>query len=91
VFWLGEARGASGFQTLKKVAKTETSTEVRSQIAFALSLNHEAGALDEMIRMAREDESTHVRGQALFWLAQKAGQKPQVQLPARSKMIPTRK
>jgi len=75
VFWLGEARGASGFQTLKKVAKTETSTEVRSQITFALSLNHEAGALDEMIRMAREDESTHVRGQALFWLAQKAGQK----------------
>jgi HEAT repeat protein len=28
-----------------------------------------------MIRMAKDDESTHVRGQALFWLAQKAGQK----------------
>ena len=28
-----------------------------------------------MIRMAREDESYHVRGQALFWLAQKAGKK----------------
>jgi HEAT repeat protein len=38
-------------------------------------LNRDPGALDEMIRMAREDESTHVRGQALFWLAQKAGQK----------------
>lgn len=75
VFWLGEARGASGLQTLKKLAKTEPNTEVRSQITFALSLNREAGALDEMIRMAREDESTHVRGQALFWLAQKAGQK----------------
>ena len=75
VFWLGEARGASGFQTLKRMAKTETSTEVRSQIAFALSLNRDPAALDEMIRMAREDESTHVRGQALFWLAQKAGQK----------------
>jgi hypothetical protein len=75
VFWLGEARGASGLETLKKLAKTEPNTEVRSQITFALSLNHEAGALDEMIRMAREDESTHVRGQALFWLAQKAGQK----------------
>jgi len=75
VFWLGEARGSSGFQTLKRMAKTETSTEVRSQITFALSLNHDPAALDEMIRMAREDESTHVRGQALFWLAQKAGQK----------------
>jgi hypothetical protein len=75
VFWLGEARGASGLETLKKLAKTEPNTEVRSQITFALSLNHEEGALDEMIRMAREDESAHVRGQALFWLAQKAGQK----------------
>ncbi len=75
VFWLGEARGASGFQTLKQLAKNEKSTEVRSQITFALSLNRDPGAIDEMIRMAREDESTHVRGQALFWLAQKAGQK----------------
>ncbi|MBS1865612.1 MAG: HEAT repeat domain-containing protein [Acidobacteria bacterium] len=25
--------------------------------------------------MAKEDASTHVRGQALFWLAQKAGRK----------------
>src|SRR5262249_4352311 len=75
VFWLGEARGASGFQTLKKLSKTETSSEVRAQITFALSLNREPGAIDEMIRMAKEDESTHVRGQALFWLAQKAGKK----------------
>jgi HEAT repeat protein len=28
-----------------------------------------------MIRMAHDDESSHVRGQALFWLAQNAGQK----------------
>jgi HEAT repeat protein len=28
-----------------------------------------------MIRMAQEDSSGHVRGQALFWLAQKAGKK----------------
>jgi hypothetical protein len=75
VFWLGEARGASGFQTLKQLARTEKSSEVRAQITFALSLNREPGALDEMIRMAKEDESTHVRGQALFWLAQKAEKK----------------
>jgi HEAT repeat protein len=28
-----------------------------------------------MIELARKDESAHVRGQALFWLSQKAGQK----------------
>jgi HEAT repeat protein len=38
-------------------------------------VSHEAGAIDEMIRMAHDDASSHVRGQALFWLAQKAGKK----------------
>jgi hypothetical protein len=75
VFWLGEARGEAGLQTLKNLEKKEPSTEVRAQIAFALSLNRAAGSLDELIHLAKQDESTHVRSQALFWLAQKAGQK----------------
>lgn len=74
-FWLGEARGKSGFSALQKMAKNDPSSEVRSHVTFALSVSHEPGALDEMIHMAKDDESAHVRGQALFWLAQKAGQK----------------
>jgi hypothetical protein len=74
-FWLGAARGKAGELLLLKMAKNDPSPEVRSQVAFALSVSHEPEALNEMIRMAKEDESTHVRGQALFWLAQKAGQK----------------
>jgi len=38
-------------------------------------VSHEAEAVDEMIRMAHDDTSSHVRGQALFWLAQKAGKR----------------
>jgi HEAT repeat protein len=49
--------------------------DIRAHVTFALSVSREPGAQDEMIRMAREDESSHVRGQALFWLAQKAGKK----------------
>jgi HEAT repeat protein len=74
-FWLGAARGKSGELLLEKMAKSDPSPEVRSQVAFALSVSHEPEALNEMILMAKDDESTHVRGQALFWLAQKAGQK----------------
>ena len=74
-FWAGEARGAAGFQLLKRMAKDDPSPEVRAHVAFALSISHESNAIDEMIRMAHEDSSTHVRGQALFWLAQKAGKK----------------
>src|SRR4029077_11337176 len=57
------------------MAKNDPSPDVRAHVAFALSVSHEASAIDEMIRMARDDTSAHVRGQALFWLAQKAGQK----------------
>jgi hypothetical protein len=74
-FWAGEARGASGLQLLKRMAKDDASSDVRTQVTFALSISHEKGAVDEMIRMAHEDASGHVRGQALFWLAQKAGKK----------------
>ncbi|HEY2820786.1 MAG TPA: HEAT repeat domain-containing protein [Candidatus Acidoferrum sp.] len=74
-FWLGEARGKSGFLALQKMAKSDPSSDVRAHITFALSVSREPGAVDEMIRMAHDDESGHVRGQALFWLAQKAGKK----------------
>jgi uncharacterized protein YcnI len=74
-FWAGEARGAAGLALLKRMAKSDPSSEVRAHVTFALSVSRERDAVDEMIRMAHEDTSTHVRGQALFWLAQKAGKK----------------
>src|SRR2546426_10604102 len=74
-FWMGAARGKAGLIALQHMAKTDPSSDVRAHVTFALSVSHEAGAVDEMIRMARDDSSSHVRGQALFWLAQKAGKK----------------
>jgi hypothetical protein len=74
-FWAGEARGATGVQLLKRMAKEDPSSDVRAHVTFALSISSEGNALDEMIRMAHEDTNGHVRGQALFWLAQKAGKK----------------
>ena len=74
-FWMGAARGKAGLLALQRMAKTDPSSEVRAHVTFALSVSHEAGAVDEMIRMAHDDSSSHVRGQALFWLAQKAGKK----------------
>ena len=74
-FWVGEARGATGLQLLKHMAKEDPGSDVRAHVAFALSISRESNAIDEMIRMAHEDSSSHVRGQTLFWLAQKAGKK----------------
>lgn len=40
----------------------------------ALAMHAEPTALDTLVRLARSSESPHVRGQALFWLSQRAGQ-----------------
>ena len=74
-FWMGATRGAEGFAGLQKLARTDSNSNVRAQVCFALFVSHEPGAAAEIIRMAHEDTSAHVRGQALFWLAQRAGQK----------------
>jgi hypothetical protein len=74
-FWMGAARGKTGFAVLQRMAKNDPSTEIRAHVAFAFSVSREPGAIDEMIRMAHDDSSSHVRGQALFWIAQKAGKK----------------
>jgi hypothetical protein len=74
-FWMGAARGKTGFLALQRMAKNDPSPDVRAHVAFAFSVSHETGAIDEMIRMAHDDASSHVRGQSLFWIAQKAGQK----------------
>jgi hypothetical protein len=74
-FWLGEARGKTGYQALKKLLAEENSDHLREKIIFALSISPVPEALATMIDIAKNDRSPHVRGQALFWLAQKAGKK----------------
>ena len=74
-FWLGAARGNSGLVLLEKMAKDDPSPDVRAKVSFALFVSHEPGAVDDIIHIAKDDSNAHVRGQALFWLAQKAGQK----------------
>ncbi len=74
VFWLGEARGASGFEVLERLRHEIRDTDVLEHIAFALHLSEAPGALPALIEMARQDSSSDVRGTALFWLSQQAGE-----------------
>jgi hypothetical protein len=74
-FWLGQARGARGFELLKRVLRQDPSPAVRERAVFGLYVSQQPGAEQEIIRATREDSSSRVRGQALFWLAQRAGQR----------------
>jgi hypothetical protein len=71
-FWLGNARGRHGYDTLVRTLQSDPSDRVREHAIFALTQSKEADAVKTIIQTAREDKSPRVRGQALFWLAQKA-------------------
>jgi HEAT repeats len=74
-FWLGQARGRRGFDTLRRLVADDPSTAFRKSAVFALSQSGEAEAVPTLIELAKRDASPEIRGEALFWLAQKAGRK----------------
>ncbi len=74
IFWLGEARGAGGFEVLERLRHDLRDPDSLEQITFALHLSEAAGALPALIDMARTDAHSDVRGTALFWLSQQAGE-----------------
>jgi hypothetical protein len=73
-FWLGAARGEAGAAVVQRLARTDRDAGFREHLTFVLTLTGSSG-IDTLIDLARHDDSTQVRGQALFWLAQKAGQR----------------
>lgn len=81
-FWLCSARGAAGFETVRKTVRSDNDEQFRKQAMFALSVSDQDQAVDELIHFARNDSSVPVRRQALFWLAQKAGKKATATLTA---------
>ena len=74
-FWLGVARGAHGYATLKKLIESDPDDRFRDKLTFPLSQSKESQAEEQLIHVTKQDSSSRVRGQALFWLAQKAGKK----------------
>jgi HEAT repeat protein len=81
-FWMGNARGARGFEAVKKIARDDPSDEVRKSAMFGLSQSSDAQSVPELIRFARQDTSPKVRGEAIYWLAQKAGQRAAAEITA---------
>jgi len=75
-FWLGGTRKRRGFEDVLAVARSQSSSpHLREKAVFALSQSQEPEAIDELIKLAKNDPTAHVRGQTLFWLSQKAGKK----------------
>jgi hypothetical protein len=73
-FWLGAERGHYGYLALKKLA-SDPDPEFRKKLSFDLFVSHDPAAVDDLIHMAKSDQDTGVREQAIFWVGQKAGAK----------------
>ena len=67
--------GAASVSYLEKLITSSASDRHLDGALFAISQHDVPQGLDALIRLAKNDPSAHIRGQALFWLAQKAGQR----------------
>jgi hypothetical protein len=75
-FWAGNARGRTGFELVRKALLDTSNPEpLRKHLTFAVSQSREPEAVETLTRAAKSDASPAVRGEAIFWLAQKAGRK----------------
>ena len=73
IFWLGEARGTAGLEVLDRLLANEKDADIKTHIAFALTLSSAPGAMERLTTLARQDPDPEVRGDALFWLGQEGG------------------
>ena len=75
IFWLGSVRGREGFAVLEDLIESHRDPKVREHVTFGLYASGLADAVDLLIGVAHDDSAARVRGQALFWLAQAAGER----------------
>ena len=80
VVWLTDVRPAESVKLLRSLVAAGTPEEkggrrVDEPALAALAFHADPSALEALIGLARQGGSAHLRGQALFWLAQRAGSK----------------
>jgi len=74
VFWIAQKDDGRAAKVVLQALENDPSAEVRKKAVFALSQLKEGG-VDALIRVAKNGPDASTRGEAIFWLGQKAGQK----------------
>jgi hypothetical protein len=71
--WITGVPAAQSVEFLRQVIHGNPPGNVANGAILALSMHDDPLGLDALIQLAKTDPSPHIREQALFWLAQKAG------------------
>lgn len=70
-FWLAHLRGAAGLEVVRRALAREPTGKLRRHLVFCLSQNDGPEMPEELRQIARRHDDEDVRGEALFWLAQR--------------------
>ena len=70
LFWAGQREGTSTAD-LVSLYRDADETALREHAIFVLSQRQDEASVDALMRIARADTDSRMRGKALFWLAQK--------------------
>jgi hypothetical protein len=73
--WLTGVAAADSTAALATFLAGSSSNKLADGALTALAMHREPAALERLLLAARDGATTHLRGQALFWLAQRAGDK----------------
>jgi HEAT repeat protein len=69
LFWAGQSRSASS-AAIGQLYDRVPDQEMKEQAIFVLSQKKDAGAIDKLIDIAKNDRDREMRGKAIFWLGQ---------------------
>jgi hypothetical protein len=75
VNWLANVAPRDSVAVLSSFLTAATPNKLADGALTALAFHRETAALDRLLATARDGGTTHQRGQALFWLSQRAGEK----------------
>lgn len=75
VHWLANVSPADSVAVLASFLTKAATNRLADGALTALAMHREPAALERLLVAARDGETTHLRGQALFWLSQRAGDK----------------
>jgi HEAT repeat protein len=74
VFWIAQKDDGRAAKVVLQALEKDPAADVRKKAVFALSQLKDGG-VDALIRVAKTGPDAATRGEAVFWLGQKAGQK----------------
>ncbi len=75
VNWMANVSSAESVTVLSTFLTAGPPNKLADGALTALAMHRDPAALERLLTVARDGATTHVRGQALFWLAQRAGDK----------------